>query len=162
MLRDEQDFDKNKLKETVPPQSINRQQSRRIDGLIRLNLFYKNDTLTVMVMHVRDLGPTVSGDPPSPYVKLYLLPDPLKLSKRKTKITKNSYHPTYNEMLMYRLRADELQHRTLQVMVWSYDSLKENEFLGAVHIPLSTIDWTRSENTAWYKLQTLHVVSPSV
>ena len=28
---------------------------RRIDGLIKLNTFYKHNTLTVMVMHVKDL-----------------------------------------------------------------------------------------------------------
>jgi hypothetical protein len=44
-------------------------------------------------------------------------------------------------------------------MIWSYDSLKENEFLGAVHLQLSEIDWTRPDNSAWFRLQTLHVVS---
>ena len=63
--------------------------------------------------------------------------------------------------LLYRVSMDELKQRTLQVTVWSYDSFKENEFLGAVHIMLSSIDWTQADNTAWYRLQTLHVI-PSV
>jgi len=29
--------------------------SRRIEGSVKLNLFYKQDTLTIMVMHVKDL-----------------------------------------------------------------------------------------------------------
>ena len=33
----------------------------------------------------------------NPYVKLYLLPDPYKSTKRKTKVTKKTLHPTYNE-----------------------------------------------------------------
>lgn len=36
---------------------------------------------------------------PSPYVKTYLLPDPDKLTKRKTKIVKLTTHPTYNEVV---------------------------------------------------------------
>ena len=31
---------------------------RRIEGSVKLNLFHKNNTLTVMVMHVRDLVST--------------------------------------------------------------------------------------------------------
>ena len=42
---------------------------------------------------------TSDGEAPDPYVKLYLLPDPGKLTKRKTKIATKTYHPTYNEMV---------------------------------------------------------------
>jgi len=46
-------------------------------------------------------GKTLSGEAPSPYVKLYLLPDLLKETKRKTRVAKNTFHPTYNEMVIY-------------------------------------------------------------
>jgi hypothetical protein len=36
---------------------------------------------------------------PSPYVKTYVLPDPEKQTKRKTKTIKNTVHPTYNEVV---------------------------------------------------------------
>lgn len=157
MLKDEQDFDKTnvpKLRDN--PEQLNR---RRIDGSVKLNLFYKNGEMTVMVMHVKDLGPTSSGEAPNPYAKLYLLPDPLKQTKKKTKIAKNTFNPTYNEMFTYRAPMECLRQRTLQVLICSYDTLKENEFLGAVHLPLSDIDWTRADSTAWYRLQTLHIMS---
>jgi len=46
-------------------------------------------------------GPTSNGEAPNPYVKLYLLPDPMKQTKKKTKISKNSFNPTYNEMVCF-------------------------------------------------------------
>ena len=33
----------------------------------------------------------------NPYVKVYLLPDPYKLTKKKTKVAKRTLHPTFNE-----------------------------------------------------------------
>ena len=33
----------------------------------------------------------------SPYVKLYLLPDPYKSTKKKTKVAKKTLYPIYNE-----------------------------------------------------------------
>ena len=37
----------------------------------------------------------------NPYVKVYLLPDPYKSTKKKTKIAKRTLHPTYNETVRY-------------------------------------------------------------
>ena len=37
------------------PRPVPSAQPRRIDGRIKLNLFYKHNTLTVMVMHAKDL-----------------------------------------------------------------------------------------------------------
>ena len=69
-----------------------------------------------------------------------------------------TYDPTYNEMMIYRASMDSLKTKTLQVTVWSYESLKENEFLGAVHIRLNELDLSR-DCVAWHKLQTLSSLS---
>lgn len=37
----------------------------------------------------------------NPYVKVYLLPDPYKSTKKKTKIAKKTLHPTYNETVRH-------------------------------------------------------------
>lgn len=46
--------------------------------------------------------PLQEGTDPDPYVKLYLLPDPQKTSKRKTKAARRTCNPTYNEMVRKR------------------------------------------------------------
>ena len=37
------------------PKPVQSPQPRRIDGVVKLNLFHKHNTLTVMVMHAKDL-----------------------------------------------------------------------------------------------------------
>lgn len=72
-----------------------------------------------MVQHARDLnGVAINGtaEPPSPYVKTYLMPDPHKLTKRKTRIIRRNIHPTFMEMLVYRLPLEQIQQRLLQVI----------------------------------------------
>jgi phosphatidylinositol-4-phosphate 3-kinase len=56
---------------------------------------------------------------------------------------------------------DELKVRTLQVTVWSYDKLKENEFLGAAHIPLADLNLNQ-ETIAWFPLHRMSLNSPPV
>lgn len=41
------------------------------------------------------------GTDPNPYVKTYLLPDPHKTTKRKTKISRKTRNPTFNEMVSF-------------------------------------------------------------
>lgn len=50
--------------------------------------------------------PLQDGTDPDPYVKLYLLPDPMKMSKRKTKAARRTCNPTYNEMVGVVVEAD--------------------------------------------------------
>ncbi|XP_013408190.1 phosphatidylinositol 4-phosphate 3-kinase C2 domain-containing subunit alpha-like [Lingula anatina] len=152
MLRDEQDIDSTnlqKLKEAKPTVA----PVRLIHGQIKMSLQYKNGVLSLMIMHVKDLAKE-SGELPDPYVKTYLLPDPNKITKRKTKIAHGTFHPTYNEMLLYRIPEEEVKQRVLQVTIWNYDVMKENEFLGSVLINLNTLDLSK-ENVNWYQLEKL-------
>ena len=43
--------------------------------------------------------PREGTDSTDPYVKLYLIPDPNKQTKLKTKIARKTLNPTYNEMV---------------------------------------------------------------
>lgn len=94
---------------------------------MKLSISYKNNKLFIMVMHIRGLvgaqcpavggwgsvpllgsqgtpcsapqPPLQDGNDPDPYVKTYLLPDPQKTTKRKTKVARKTCNPTYNEMV---------------------------------------------------------------
>jgi phosphatidylinositol-4-phosphate 3-kinase len=74
-----------------------------------------------MIQHGRELTGVSSAasaaavELPSPYVKTYLLPDMHKVTKRKTRVIKRNRHPTFMEMLVYRLPLEHVQKRLLQV-----------------------------------------------
>ncbi|XP_015239976.1 PREDICTED: phosphatidylinositol 4-phosphate 3-kinase C2 domain-containing subunit alpha [Cyprinodon variegatus] len=125
--------------------------SGRVEGEVKLSISYRNSTLFIMVMHIRDLV-SEDGTDPNPYVKTYLLPDPHKTSKRKTKISRKTRNPTFNEMLVYSSYSKEtLSLRELQLSVLSAESLRENYFLGGITLRLKDFDLSK-ETVNWYKL----------
>ncbi|XP_051725873.1 phosphatidylinositol 4-phosphate 3-kinase C2 domain-containing subunit alpha [Ctenopharyngodon idella] len=123
----------------------------RVEGEVKLSVSYRNSTLFIMVMHIKDLMSNDGADP-NPYVKTYLLPDPHKTSKRKTKIARKTRNPTFNEMLVYSGYSKEtLKQRELQLSVLSAESLRENCYLGGITLSLKDFDLSR-ETVKWYKL----------
>ncbi|XP_037306361.2 phosphatidylinositol 4-phosphate 3-kinase C2 domain-containing subunit alpha [Pungitius pungitius] len=125
--------------------------SGRVEGEVKLSVSYRNSNLFIMVMHIRDLV-SEEGTDPNPYVKTYLLPDPHKTSKRKTKISRKTRNPTFNEMLVYSGYSKEtLGLRELQLSVLSAESLRENYFLGGITLRLKDFDLGK-ETVKWYKL----------
>ncbi|XP_051581020.1 phosphatidylinositol 4-phosphate 3-kinase C2 domain-containing subunit alpha-like [Myxocyprinus asiaticus] len=126
----------------------------RVEGEVKLSVSYRNNTLFIMVMHIKDLLSNDGADP-NPYVKTYLLPDPHKTSKRKTKIARKTRNPTFNEMLVYSGYSKEtLKQRELQLSVLSAESLRENWYLGGITLSLKDFDLSK-ETIKWYKLTTV-------
>uniref|UniRef100_A0A6J0UDA7 Phosphatidylinositol 4-phosphate 3-kinase C2 domain-containing subunit alpha n=1 Tax=Pogona vitticeps TaxID=103695 RepID=A0A6J0UDA7_9SAUR len=125
--------------------------SGKVGGEVKLSISYRNSTLFIMVMHIKDLV-TDDGADPNPYVKTYLLPDVHKTSKRKTKISRKTRNPTFNEMLVYSGYSKEtLKQRELQLSVLSAESLRENFFLGGITLPLKDFNLNK-ETVNWYRL----------
>uniref|UniRef100_A0AAR2J9G2 Phosphatidylinositol-4-phosphate 3-kinase n=1 Tax=Pygocentrus nattereri TaxID=42514 RepID=A0AAR2J9G2_PYGNA len=126
----------------------------RVEGEVKLSVSYRNSTLFIMVMHIKDLV-SDDGTDPNPYVKTYLLPDPHKTSKRKTKISRKTRNPTFNEMLVYSGYSKEtLKQRELQLSVLSAESLRENCYLGGITLSLKDFDLSQ-ETVKWYNHEIL-------
>uniref|UniRef100_A0A8C3XK37 Phosphatidylinositol-4-phosphate 3-kinase n=1 Tax=Chelydra serpentina TaxID=8475 RepID=A0A8C3XK37_CHESE len=122
----------------------------KVGGEVKLSISYKNNKLFIMVMHIRGL--VGDGNDPDPYVKIYLLPDPQKTTKRKTKVARKTCNPTYNEMLVYDgIPKGDLQQRELRLSVLSEESFWENILLGEVCIKLRDLDLTQ-EKMGWFEL----------
>lgn len=60
-----------------------------------------------MIHHARGLPKVANAQEPNTYVKVYLKPDPTKVTKRKTKVVKKNCHPSFMEMV-------NLQNESLQ------------------------------------------------
>uniref|UniRef100_A0A452SJS8 Phosphatidylinositol-4-phosphate 3-kinase catalytic subunit type 2 beta n=1 Tax=Ursus americanus TaxID=9643 RepID=A0A452SJS8_URSAM len=125
----------------------------KVGGEVKLSISYKNNKLFIMVMHIRGLQLLQDGNDPDPYVKIYLLPDPQKTTKKKTKVARKTCNPTYNEMLVYDgIPKGDLQQRELQLSVLSDEQgFWENVLLGEVHIRLRELDLAQ-EKTGWFAL----------
>ncbi|XP_078077959.1 synaptotagmin-like protein 2 isoform X12 [Mustelus asterias] len=87
-----------------------------------------------------------------PYVKSYLLPDKIKMGKRKTSVKKKSLNPVYNEVLRYKIEKATLMAQTLNLSVWHNDTFGRNSFLGEVEIELNKWDWS-NKKMDWHNLK---------
>ncbi|KAM9675924.1 LOW QUALITY PROTEIN: phosphatidylinositol 4-phosphate 3-kinase C2 domain-containing subunit beta-like [Dama dama] len=124
----------------------------KVGGEAKLSISYKNNKLFIMVMHIRGLQLLQDGNDPDPYVKIYLLPDPQKTTKKKTKVARKTCNPAYNEMLVYDgIPKGDLRQRELQLSVLSEQGFWENVLLGEVHIRLRELDLAQ-EKTGWFAL----------
>ncbi|XP_062402307.1 phosphatidylinositol 4-phosphate 3-kinase C2 domain-containing subunit beta [Sardina pilchardus] len=126
----------------------------KVAGEVKLSLSFKSDKLFIMVMHIRSLQPVQDGTDPDPYVKLYLLPDPQKTSKRKTKVARRTCNPTYNEMLVYDgIPRGDLKQRVIHLRVLSEGAFWESTLLGEAFIPLKSLE-PGQHLVDWYQLGT--------
>uniref|UniRef100_A0A8D3BN23 Phosphatidylinositol-4-phosphate 3-kinase n=1 Tax=Scophthalmus maximus TaxID=52904 RepID=A0A8D3BN23_SCOMX len=132
-------------------------------GEVKLSISYKNDKLFIMVMHIRGLQPLQDGTDPDPYVKLYLLPDPQKTGKRKTKAARRTCNPTYNEMLVYeRIPRGDLDQRVIHLRVLGDGAFWENTLLGETFIPLKKLVPGQRKKGEFFPSKSHVADSPSV
>ncbi|XP_029662541.1 extended synaptotagmin-2 isoform X2 [Formica exsecta] len=127
-------------------------------GRIQLTLRYsvQRQKLIVVVHKIANL-PLPQNDPhniPDPYVKLYLLPDRHKETKRKTAVMKDNCNPTFDEQFEYVVSQGDLNTRTLEVSVCTQKGWLStgSNVMGQLHLKLSEIDVSKSITT-WHDLQ---------
>ncbi|KAF6204014.1 hypothetical protein GE061_002353 [Apolygus lucorum] len=122
-------------------------------GKIQLTLRYsvQRQRLVVIVHKIANLPLKDPSNIPDPYVKLYLLPERSKETKRKTETVKDNCNPTYDETFEYVMSQGELTNRQLEVTILTQKTWK-SPVMGMVTVNLSELDLTKA-TTAWYDLQ---------
>ncbi|XP_017883150.1 extended synaptotagmin-2 isoform X2 [Ceratina calcarata] len=127
-------------------------------GRIQLSVRYsaQRQKLIIVVHKIANL-PLPQNDPhniPDPYVKLYLLPDRHKETKRKTAVIKDNCSPVFDEQFEYVVSQADLNSRTLEVSVCTQKGWLStgSNVMGQLYLNLNEIDVAKS-STSWYDLQ---------
>lgn len=118
--------------------------SRRDDGYGQLRCGFRYDRarskLVVRVFEARDLINTDKNSLSDPYVRILLLPDKRRKTKRRTKIMKDTLAPVFDETFEYDMSYEEAKLKTLDLTVKNDRSLFSTEkvFMGQALITLSS------------------------
>lgn len=81
----------------------------KVSGSVRFAVWYRTDEKILYVKIVNASGLAVAkGESLNPYIKVYLLPDQSKHTKRKTGIQRKTTNPEFNEVVKVRILAKEL------------------------------------------------------
>ncbi|GAB1597616.1 rabphilin-3A-like [Argonauta hians] len=136
-------------------------------GKILLSLSYmpSEQRLVVGVVRCANLAAMDSNGYSDPYVKIYLKPDPDKKSKFKTQTKRKTLNPEYNEEFKYKIRYNELTHKTLEITVWDKDIGKSNDFIGGLELGSQSKGdylqhWYEMLRNPDHKVQYWHVLAP--
>ncbi|MEQ2227164.1 Arf guanine nucleotide exchange factor syt1 [Ilyodon furcidens] len=90
------------------------------------------------------------GGSSDPYVKLYLLPD--KKKKFETKVHRKTLEPNFNETFLFKVPYTDLGGKTLMMTVYDFDRFSKHDAIGAIKIPMSSVDFSQSVQE-WRDLQ---------
>ncbi|RZB39110.1 C2 domain containing protein [Asbolus verrucosus] len=124
-------------------------------GRIQLTLRYsvQRQRLIIVVHKVANIPLKDPSSIPDPYVKLYLLPERAKDTKRKTQMIKDDCNPTFDESFEYVLSQGELNTKQLEVTVASQKQLfyTGSNVLGMVVIDFAKLNLNQPY-TAWFDL----------
>ncbi|KAK6634334.1 hypothetical protein RUM43_011734 [Polyplax serrata] len=124
-------------------------------GRILLTMSYNmsRQRFEVTVHRITGLPLNDPSNIPDPYVKLYLLPERNKDSKRKTEAIKDNCNPVYEQQFEYIISPAELSNRQLEVSVATRKKLfsSASNCMGQVLVNLDELDLT-NPTTEWYDL----------
>ncbi|XP_046681836.1 extended synaptotagmin-2 isoform X2 [Homalodisca vitripennis] len=124
-------------------------------GLGRIQLTFRysvqRQRLIIVIHKIANLPLKDPSSIPDPYVKLYLLPERSKETKRKTETVKDNCNPTYDETFEYLISLAELHSRQLEVTVLTQKTWK-SPVMGQVIVNLSDLDLSKA-TTQWFDLK---------
>ncbi|CAD6187928.1 unnamed protein product [Caenorhabditis auriculariae] len=105
----------------------------------RLEYDFEQSKLSVTIMKASNLPAMDRNGMSDPYVKLFIYPE--RKQKYETKIIRNTLNPTFNETFLFAIPFNELQSKTLMLVVYDYDRLSKDDKMGQIAVPLESIDF---------------------
>nr|CAH7737023.1 unnamed protein product [Callosobruchus chinensis] len=95
-------------------------------GEINMTLRYsmQRQRLIATIQGLSNLHHDDDKEPKDLYVKMYLLPERSKASKRKTQVVKNTFNPTFDEQVEFLVPQEELSSKKLEISVIEEKMLK--------------------------------------
>lgn len=124
-------------------------------GKLDLSLSYNHvrNCLVVVVHAAHHLPAHDSKQKTSPYVRMYLLPDRSKKSRRQTTPKEATLDPVYEEKFEYITGLEELRECNLDVAVKNHKSKfttrRRRNFIAQVQIPLSSLDLSKEQRVVY-------------
>ncbi|KAE8296349.1 Synaptotagmin-1 Synaptotagmin I [Larimichthys crocea] len=115
-----------------------------------LDYNFTDNTLVVGILQGAELPAMDVGGSSDPYVKLVLLPD--KKKKFETKVHRKTLNPDFNETFTFKVPYTELGGKTLVMTMYDFDRFSKHDAIGAVKIPMSSVDFSQSLQE-WRDLQ---------
>ena len=121
------------------------------ENILMIIIQFQNE-LTVIVYEAKGLPGGDLPDPPDPYVKLYLLPERSKKSKRKTDFIKDTVTPVFNETFEYEIPALKIPSHQLEVSVVDRKGVfSRGSTMGRCVIDLDQVT-SKEINQKWFDL----------
>lgn len=104
-------------------------------GAVQTEIWYQADTSQLHV-HIVQACCLPKCDA---YIKLYLMPDPKKNTKIKSKVMRNKRNPKWNETMSYEISRTDLPFKQLYLSVWARKTLGSNDAVGQLQMALSDV-----------------------
>ncbi|BFZ25233.1 hypothetical protein BsWGS_28272 [Bradybaena similaris] len=121
------------------------------DILFSLSYLPTAERLTVVIVKARSLRWKNGKDAGDPFVKVYLLHNGKKISKKKTTVKRGEKNPIFNEAMIFSVPASALPSVQLRITVAEYQSENKTPSLGHVIIGANT---SGTESTHWNQMMT--------
>uniref|UniRef100_A0A3B3ZZD5 C2 domain-containing protein n=1 Tax=Periophthalmus magnuspinnatus TaxID=409849 RepID=A0A3B3ZZD5_9GOBI len=119
-------------------------------GDIQLGMVYRKERLDVEVIRARGLmAKHGNKNTPAAYVKVYLMDNGKCVLKRRTRLSRKTLDPLYQQQLQF---EENPEGKVLQVIVWGdYGRMDHKSFMGAAQVLLDDLDLSNMV-IGWFKL----------
>lgn len=124
-------------------------------GKVKVSLIYVQDKgkLKYVIHQAAGLPGSDLPDPPDPYIKIYLLPERSKKTKRKTEVVKDSCNPTYEESFEYEIPLAKLGLSALEITVIDRKGIfARSPLMGRARVELNNPK-LMTGYTEWFELE---------